>query len=233
MDHRRVVRASSVAELRKLLEARTAELDEALEHQTATSEILGLISRSLTDTQPVFDAIAQSALKLFPQAAVQIVIPEGDQLRAAAIAHHDPAHVETLYGTFPTPLGRAYMHATAILDRDLLDVEDATEERYAARPFAAGIKNFLASGYRAITIVPMICRDVAIGAMSVARPVPGGLSAKQIALLRTFADQAVIAIENVRLFDELRQRSADLTESLRQQTATSTSCAPSRARRAS
>lgn len=205
--------APSVAELGNLLALRTSELNEAHEHQTATSEILGVISRSLTDAQPVFDAIAQGALKLFPHAAVQIVIPEGDRLQAAAIAHESPSHVTSLHGTFPIPLDRTYMHATAILERDLLDVPDAAEERYAASPFAAGIKNFLASGYRAITIVPMVRGDIAIGAMSVARPDPGGLSAKQIALLRTFADQAVIAIENVRLFNELRQ-------SLQRQTAT-------------
>ena len=192
---------------------RSGELVEALEYQTATSEILRVISRSLSDTKPVFDAIAQSALKLFPHSAVQIVVPEGGQVRAAAIAHADATHVEALHRTFPIPLDRAYMHATAILDRRLLDVADATAETYASAPFASGIKNFLASGYRAITIVPMMRGDAAIGAMSVARPVAGPLSAKQTALLRTFADQAVIAIENVRLFNGLR-------ESLQQQTAT-------------
>ena len=201
------------------VQARTKELTESLEQQTATSEVLQVISSSLTDTQPVFDAIVHSGLKLFPDAAIAIALSDGDQVRATAIAERDPERVEAWKGRFPNPLSRDYMHGTAILDRRLIDVPDA--EAHAAGPFATGVKNFLASGYRAITIMPMIRGDAAIGAMSIARLTPGPLSAKQIELLRTFADQAVIAIENARLFAEVQARTKELTESLEQQTATS------------
>jgi GAF domain-containing protein len=107
------------------------------------------------------------------------------------------------------------MHATAILDCRIIEVMDAQAEQYVASPFATGIKNFLDSGYRAITIMPMIRGDAAIGAISVARRIPGSLSTKQMELLRTFADQAVIAIENVRLFDEIQDKSRQLTEASR------------------
>src|SRR5262245_35983874 len=150
----------SAGELQQQLYRRTRELDEALEQQAATAEILKLISSSPTDTQPVFEAIVRGGLKLFPDA------------------------------------------------------------REAPAEFATGAKYFLTSGYRAITIMPMMRGGDAIGALSVVRSASGGLSDKQIAILRTSADQAVIAIENTRLVNELRQRTDDLSEALEQQTAT-------------
>jgi signal transduction histidine kinase len=194
------------------VQARSRELSESLEQQTATSEILGVISSSLTDTQPVFDAIVQSGIKLFPDAAIAIVIHEGGQLRAAAIAERDPERAEAWKGRFPNPLSRDYMHGTAILDRRVIDIPDA--EAYGDGPLALGVKSFLASGYRATTIMPMVHGDAAIGAISVNRLAAGPLSAKQIDLLRTFADQAVIAIENVRLFDEVQARTRELSQSV-------------------
>jgi GAF domain-containing protein len=200
------------------VQARSRELSESLEQQMATSEILRVISSSLTDTQPVFDAIVQAGIKLFPDAAIAIALPDGDQVRAAAIAERDPERAEAWRRRFPNALSRQYMHGTAILERRLIDMPDVEAETRG--PLARGAKNFLASGYRAITIMPMIRDDAAIGAISVIRLFPGPLSAKQIDLLRTFADQAVIAIENVRLFDEVQARSRELSESLEQQTAT-------------
>jgi GAF domain-containing protein/HAMP domain-containing protein len=188
------------------------ETKESLEQQTATSEILKVISSSTTDTQPVFEAIVQSGLKLFPDAAVVVTLPDGDQVQLAAIANLDPRHAEEWRKRFPFPLSREYMHGLAILERRMIDMPDAAANTDAS--IAPGIKNFLASGYRAVTIMPMMRGEAAIGTVSVVRSEPGPLTEKQLALLRTFADQAVIAIENVRLFNETK-------ESLEQQTATS------------
>jgi signal transduction histidine kinase/CheY-like chemotaxis protein len=198
------------ARLLSELRQRTDDLSESLQQQTATSEVLKVISNSLTDTQPVFDAIVRSGLTLFPDAAIAIVLPDGDQVRAAAIIEQNPEHAEFWKGTFPNPLSRKFMHGTAILERRIIDVPDAQAYLAAGGPFVEGVKVFLTSRYRAITIMPMIRGDAAIGAISVSRPIPEALSAKQMALLRTFADQAVIAIENVRLFHEIQDKSRQL-----------------------
>jgi GAF domain-containing protein len=187
------------------------ETREALEQQTATAEILQVISSSPTDTQPVFEAIVQAGLKLFPESGVLVTIPGGAQVRAVAVAHRDPARAAAMMNRFPIELSRSRLHGTAILDASLIDIPDAEAEKEGR--YAPGIKNFLASGNRAITIAPLICGDAAIGAISVARAKPGPLSEKQVALLRTFAAQAVIAIENTRLFNETK-------EALERQTAT-------------
>ncbi len=192
------------------LRQRTDDLSEALEQQTATSGILSVISNSLSDTQPVFEAIVESGLRLFPGAMVIVALADRDKVKAAAVAAPDPAGVEAMRRRFPFPLTREYMHSTAILDRRIVDIPDVEN---APAELAAGARNFLASGYRAVTIMPMIRGDAAIGALSVARGAPGPLSDKQIAVLKTFAHQAVIAIENTRLLNELRK-------SLQQQTAT-------------
>jgi GAF domain-containing protein len=192
------------------LRQRTDDLTEALEQQTATSGILSVISNSLSDTQPVFEAIVESGQRLFPGSMVIVALADRDKVKATAVAAPDPAGVEAMRRRFPFPLTREYMHSTAILDRRIVDIPDVEN---APGELVAGARNFLASGYRAVTIMPMIRGDAAIGALSVARGVPGPLSDKQIAVLETFANQAVIAIENTRLLNELR-------ESLQQQTAT-------------
>ncbi|MEE8265186.1 MAG: ATP-binding protein, partial [Acidiferrobacterales bacterium] len=183
------------------------ETKESLERQTATAEILKVISSSPTEVQPVFDAIVQSGLKLFSGAAVGVALPDGDEVRLAAVAEVDPASEVAWRSRFPFPLTREYMHGYSILERKMVDVPDA---RGAPGEWAPGIQNFLASGYRAITIMPMMRGEQAIGAISVVRHVPGPLSDKQLALLKTFADQAVIAIENVRLFQELTRSLEEL-----------------------
>jgi GAF domain-containing protein len=187
------------------------ELHESLEQQTATADILGVISKSLSDTQPAFDAIVQSGLRLFPGATILVALRDQNQVKAAAVAAPDPARAEALLRIFPIPLGREHMNGIAILDRRVVDIPDAEN---GPPELAVGTSNFLKSGYRATTIMPMLRSDVAIGALSVVRVVPGPISEKQRAILKTFADQAVIAIENTRLLNELR-------ESLQQQTATS------------
>jgi len=188
------------------------ETKEALERQTATAEILAVISGSPTDTQPVFDAIVQGGLKLFADAAISVALPNGDEVRAAAVAESDPARAAAWRRRFPFPLTREYMHGVAILDRKVVDIPDV---RHAPPEMAAGASNFLASGYRGITIMPMMRGEEAIGALSVVRVAPGPLTDRQLAVLKTFADQAVIAIENVRLFNEIREKSAALESASR------------------
>ncbi len=200
------------------LRQRTDDLGESLEQQTATSEILQVISNSPTDTQPVFDTIVKSGLRLFDGAAITIGLPRDGMVHAVAVGESDPGRADAWRSQFPFPLSREYMHGVALLDREIVDIPDVRE---APPKFAIGRDRFLATGYRAVTMMPMMRGDTAIGALSVVRMEAGRLTGKQREVLETFARQAVIAIENTRLFSELRQRTDDLTESLEQQTATS------------
>ena len=187
------------------------ETKEALEHQTAAAEILKVVSSSTSNTQPVFEAIVHSGLRLFPAGAVMIALPDGQHMRLAAIADTDPLRADGMRKRFPSPLTPEYMQGLAVLEARKIDIADA--QAHLNQPFAPGVRNFLASGYRAITIQPMMRDGLAIGAISVIRSQPGPLTASQLALLQTFSDQAVIAIENARLFNDTR-------EALEQQTAT-------------
>src|SRR5262245_11833273 len=185
-------------------------LKEAREQQAATAEILRRIGTPPAATQPVFEAIVRSGLKLFPDAAILIALPDGDRLRAAAFADTNPARVKAMLSVWPIPLTREYNQAIAILDRKMIDIPDGRE---APSEFASGARYFLTTGYRAITIMPLMRGREAIGTLSVVRVAPGPLSKRQIGVLKTFAAQAVIAIENTRVLNELRK-------SLQQQTAT-------------
>jgi len=187
------------------------ETREALERQTATAGILKVISESPTDVQPVFEAIVQAAVPLFNGAAVAVSQPEGGMVQLRAIAEGDAGLAAGWSTRFPFALSHDYMHGAAMLDGRVLDVPDVKQ---APPQFAVGARNFLGSGYRAVTIAPMMRGGSAIGAVSVVRVRPGPLTERQLDLLKTFADQAVIAIENVRLFNETR-------EALEHQTATS------------
>jgi class 3 adenylate cyclase len=186
------------------------ELAEALDRQAAMAEILQVISGSPTSTQPVFEAIVRSGSKLFPDAAISVALPDGDLVRAVAVAESDQARAKAWKRRFPFPLTREYMHGVAILDGKVVDIPDVAKAPDQVSP---GAKNFLASGYRAVTMMPMMRGSGAIGALSVVRLAPGALSNHQLELLRTFAAQAVIAIQNTRLLNELRERTEELERS--------------------
>jgi GAF domain-containing protein/anti-sigma regulatory factor (Ser/Thr protein kinase) len=188
---------------------------EALEQQTATSEILKVISSSPTNVQPVLDAVAENAARLC--GADDAVIQRVDSGALKFAAH---------FGSIPTPPEHALMPITremavgsAVLDRRTVHVHDMAEElrrgNYpASRPFRDR------DPYRTLLCVPLVQEDVAVGVIVMRRAQVQPFTDKQIALVKTFADQAVIAIENARLFRELEARNRELTEALEQQTAT-------------
>jgi signal transduction histidine kinase len=182
------------------------ETKEALEQQTATAGILGVISSSPTDTQPVFDAIVETGLHLFGGLGVGIALVDGDRLRIVAEAgtKRSAAGLEIVI-----PLDRHSAIGRAIVDGIAVNVGDT--ETAGAPSYTRDAGRSL--GFRAIAATPMNRDGRAVGAIAVMQKNPGGLSEKEISLLKTFADQAVIAIQNVRLFNETK-------EALEQQTAT-------------
>jgi two-component system, NtrC family, sensor kinase len=195
----------------KELEARNRELTTALDTQTATSDILRVISRSQTDVQPVFDAIVASAVRLLGAYSGTLTRVAGEQIELAAITSTSDVGDAALRARFPQPLSSAGPHARTIRDRAPLNIADAhTDPRLPEAVHAyARVR-----GYRSQVAVPMLHNDEAIGTISVTRREHGGFTDDEIALLQTFADQAVIAIENVRLFKELQARTGELTRSV-------------------
>ena len=192
------------------LEVRNRDLTETLGQQTATSEILRVISRSPTNIQPVLDAVTESAARLCETSDVVIFLRDGESLRLAA--HHGPIPVQ------PTlPLVRGTSNGRAVLDGRTVHVADMQTE---ADEFPEGSANARLMGHRTILCVPLMREGRAIGTIHLRRTEAQLFTDRQVALLETFADQAVIAIENVRLFKELDARNRDLTETLDQQTAT-------------
>jgi GAF domain-containing protein len=194
---------------------------DALEHQAATVEILGVISRSPADAQPVFDAIAVNALRLCEAKAAVVVRYDSTLLHLAAHHNVDPEFVGRLERQFPRAADRRLPIGRAVLDGAVVHVPDLQAAEEFSESFA---REF---GARSNVSIPLLHEGRTIGAIGISRPTLGPFSDRQIALLQTFADQAVIAIENVRLFTELQQKNealtqahAHVTESLNRQTAT-------------
>ena len=199
------------------LQARNRDLTEALEQQTATSEILRVIAGSPTDIQPVLDVVAENAARLCEASDAQIVRVDGDVLRI--IASRGSITVPSSVRAGGLPIRRDIVAGRAVIDRRTVHVEDLAAE--VDGEFAGAKEIQQATGQRATLSTPLLREGVPIGAIVIRRMEVRPFSEKQIRLLETFADQAVIAIENVRLFKELQARNRDLTEALEQQTATS------------
>jgi GAF domain-containing protein len=195
------------ARLLNELRQRTDDLSEALEQQTATSEVLNVISRSPTDTQPVFDAIVGSAARLCDAAFCMVWLFDGKLQHHAASYNLTSEALAKVAKSYPKPPDRLSTAGRAILGGEIAHIPDILEDREYAQELAAAGK------WRASVSVPMLREGKPIGAISIGKAEAGPFLDRQIQLLTTFADQAVIAIENTRLLSELR-------ESLQQQTAT-------------
>ena len=194
------------------LETRNSELTEALDRETATSEILRVISSFPTDLRPVMNAVAENAARLCDAADAHIWQRDGDRLRVVASHGSLPLARRELTISRQSVVGRA------AVDRQAIHVEDLAEISLEEFPDSRGMKEL---GYRTILAMPLIREGEPIGVIMIRRTEVRTFSSGQVALLKTFADQAVIAIENVRLFTELEARNRALTETLEQQTATS------------
>jgi GAF domain-containing protein/CheY-like chemotaxis protein/anti-sigma regulatory factor (Ser/Thr protein kinase) len=197
------------------LQAKNADLTVALEQQTATSEILRVISSSPTDEQPVFEAIVENARQLCEAAYSVVFLTEAEQLKLVAVRGVDAAGIAALHGAYPRPIARDTTSGRSILDRRIVHLPDSRLDPEYTHPLRDTI------ALRSILTVPIFREGAPVGAISVWRGEPRPFSDKQIALLQTFADQAVIALENVRLFRELEARNSDLRVALEQRTATS------------
>jgi signal transduction histidine kinase len=185
----------------------TLELQEARERQAATAEILSLISDSPTGIQPVFDRIVRNAARLCQSVLSAAYRRDGEQVHLVAHDQFSPESVAAVRKAYPAPLTSKNLISVAIRERRVMHEADVL--------VSGGYSELQrTSGYRSILVVPMLRDDVAIGAIAVMRLEPQLFPRAQVELLKTFAGQAVIAIENARLFTEVQERTRQLSQSL-------------------
>jgi len=193
------------------LHQRTDDLTESLEQQTATSEVLRVISSSPTNVQPVFDAIAESAVRLCDGQFSFVVRFDGEVMDFASYCGLSAEGLDAFRRILPMPASEETAAGRAVVLRAVVEIPDVeTDPSYGAQ--GQGLAK--AVNYRSIAAVPLLNEGSPIGAIAVARANAGSFPKRQIVLLQAFADQAVIAIANVRLFDEVQARTRELAKSL-------------------
>jgi signal transduction histidine kinase/HAMP domain-containing protein len=205
----------SYATLEQKVEDRTRELSEALEQQTATSEILRVISSSPTDVQPVLETVVAAAASACHARDVLLLRLDGDVMRGAAAVGPFTEHVATVAGQLQSlviPVNRLSVSGRAVVERRTIHVHDLAAESEAEFPVGRELQQRF--GHSTILATPLLREGQPLGVLVSFRMEVAPFTDKQIALLQTFADQAVIAIENVRLLMALQARTADLTRSV-------------------
>jgi signal transduction histidine kinase len=200
-------RASAAGNAKAEIERLRLELQEARERQSAAAEVLSLIADAPTDVVPVFDRIVKNAARLCQSVLSAIYRSDGEHVHLVAHDQFSPESVTAVQKAYPAPISSKNLISVCVREKRVVHEPDVL--------ISGGYSELQrTSGYRSILIVPMMRDDVAIGAIAVMRLEPKLFPKAQVELLRTFAGQAVIAIENTRLFTELQERSRQLSQSL-------------------